>query len=183
MSAGHPLGDAGQSQLLYELMKLLWSMIISVAVLALVVPYVLRDRSYGGADSPIAAIQKQFTLPSETLQEPEVSPADGEVGRLYRWRDANGTLHLESNPPSDGSPYETITYTKPIPEESEEATDTGHEQPQKMPEDIPAAQELLDNPLKVYTPEGFDQLLEQVDKTAQQLNERDRLLETLGDDL
>jgi hypothetical protein len=44
---------------------------------------------------------------------PASSPGDasGAVTVLYRWRDAQGVLHVSQQPPGDGQPYERFTIS------------------------------------------------------------------------
>lgn len=39
----------------------------------------------------------------------DATPATGEAPTLYRWRDAQGILHVAQHPPGDGQAYERVT--------------------------------------------------------------------------
>lgn len=93
-------------------------------------------------------------------------------GRFYRWRDASGHIHYSSAPPPAAVVAEAISFVRrvPVPESvagstpGTTATDRNFE---------------LSGPFSVYTPDGFSDLMDEVERTSKQLEARDRQLETM----
>lgn len=150
-------------------MRLLWSLILTGVALAVAIPLLerVRDQDEGEGASG------RGWLRSSPSSEPDREQAPV-AGTFYRWRDANGTVHLESTPPPVGTAFEAIGYQTKSPSSPEAAT-------VQSPQDTGA--QLDENPLRVYTPDGIEELMKQVDQTATQLKNREKALEQLKDQL
>ncbi len=107
-------------------------------------------------------------------REPErVRVIPSQVVVVYRWRDAKGTVHFETEPPPEGIEAEVIEMRRPakvVPVESAGAE----------PE---SASPLEGEPLSIYTPGGVDELLRRLDGTLDSLGERERAMRELEKDL
>ena len=150
-------------------------MVVSIIVLGLAVQFILKRLGPEEAAEPNPG---RSWLKGLAGEEDENAREDISVrsGSLYRWRDANGTLHIESRPPSSDIPFETIEYATPVktttPETSGESSTAENVGPQ-----------LPETPVSVYTPDGISELLERVDETAKKIEEREQLLNELEDEL
>jgi len=72
---------------------------------------------------------------------------------MYRWRDADGTVHIESAPPTTGIEFQTITFQKT-------ANRQAGETPAGTNADTPdAPSPPTHSPLEVYTPDGMKALM------------------------
>ena len=157
-------------------MKFLLSMILAIAVLGASVYHLLGR--LGGTGEQQTVLPSGLSKNQSDAAEEENATAKTQTGTLYRWRDADGTVHIESSPPPAGVEFEAITYQGQTGETNADAA------PQTTINSSADAQEKrLDPPLSVYTPEGINELMDQVDQTAKQMGERDKLLEVLQDDL
>ena len=162
-------------------MKLVWNLVALLVVLAVALPFLAETRTEDG-DAPDSTGRKADASPSfwssvvpKLTGQAEEKPAE-EVS-LYRWRDADGSVHIESYPPPPGTRAEIIRVEKPakttaVPEEQAPAprqpkSDTG----------------LTRNPLSIYTPAGAEELLERVDDTLKLLEDRRKDLEEMKDQL
>jgi hypothetical protein len=95
---------------------------------------------------------------------------------VYRWRDAAGTLHIESGPPPQGVVAERLTLhgekkTK-IPVDSAD-----------NPTTLTRGTNSLTNPASVYGPEGFEQLLQSLDKTVKSMDQQRAVMKEIEKDL
>lgn len=97
---------------------------------------------------------------------------------IYRWRDANGTLHLTSDAPPSGVDAEVIAYAKP----KVQTVADGQRTPRSSKALIDSAAR-PDHASPSWLPETMDELLEQVGDTLGQLQRRNQYLETLKKDL
>jgi hypothetical protein len=101
-----------------------------------------------------------------------------ERGQLYRWRDAAGCLHFQTDPPPADTPVVVILYVRrqvvDAPAAVEQSSPTN-----SFTRDIGSIPDLM----SVYTPTGFDDLLRCVEEIALRLRVRDKNLETLEDQL
>ena len=99
-------------------------------------------------------------------------PAAAEHGRLYRWRDPGGAIHFQTDPPPADVQAQIIPFVRrqsvALPAVALQPVDTAPD----ILDALPAA-------LSVYTPAGFDELLQQVEETAVKLRDRNEYLETL----
>ncbi len=155
-------------------MKLLWSLLVTAVVLGLAVPAMLKriGPDKDAEPNPAGNWLKGFSGLDEHSDAKDQAVRSGII---YRWRDANGTLHIESKPPPSGVQFETIDYTTQVePPASESAVET-------TPND--AKGRLTGSPLSVYTPEGITELMERAEETAKRINERDQLLNELEGEL
>ena len=158
-------------------MKLLWSMIVTVIVLGLAVPVILNRMSPEKGPQPGPAGNWVNGLSGRSDNAAEEEEQVVRSGTMYRWRDPNGTLHIESEPPPSGVKSEAIEYTSVVertPAETPEEQTTGGSSTKGEPSK---------DPLSVYTPEGFSELLDRVDETAKRIDERDQLLKDLEGEL
>jgi hypothetical protein len=84
---------------------------------------------------------------------------------LYRWRGADGRVHVESAPPPPGVRVEVIRLTgDPGPGTAPPTANAGGSASQ---------------PLTVYTPGGYAELKERLGDTLERLGERARIIEDL----
>jgi len=108
---------------------------------------------------------------------PPVLPARG---RLYRWRDASGSFHYQTEPPPADVRADVIPFVR------RQAVAAQNSPPLPLPlptDDAPDIIDALPGALSVYTPEGFDDLMRRVEETAVKLRDREQYLETLADQL
>ena len=155
-------------------MKILWSMIFTIVVLSIAVPVMLKRIGPEEDAEPNPAGSWLKGLPGMG-EGGDVEEQAVQSGTIYRWRDANGTLHLESKPPPSGVQFDTIDYTHRVePPVSESGSETAAEDGKGT---------LSSSPVSVYTPEGITELMERVDETAKRMNERDQLLNELEGEL
>ena len=158
-------------------MKLILLLFVVLVVLVMAVPLLkgLGEIAERQTEAP-SVTERQLGPEIDSVTQPET---DDTSGSMYRWRAADGTVHIESSPPPDGTPFETIHFARPVEEEGASApvADTA------TPEPGPGAPPALQSPLDVYTPEGMRELVEQVDRTATQLEQRDSLMQELGEQL
>ncbi len=166
-------------------MRLLLGLIMSLAVGAVLL-VVLMDKSKQQAfvdPSPTKAVPKQAPTiirakTGEAVQLPAESSLTETKGYLYRWRDADGTIHFQSAPPDPELQTTKIPYDKqkiePLPPTVRDNTPA---------QDASPRYDQTSNPLSVYTPEGINQLLDQVDETAARLKQRNQELDRLRQDL
>lgn len=167
-------------------MRWIITCLILLGILTAAVPYLKRLQGFqqqvAGQMSAPEASGSGVTLnnvdPSSanggggTTTRDETSPAEVQV---YRWRDASGTLHIESRPPPAGTQAEVLTFRgQKRPPVAEPASS---DERQSRPSD-PVRQ-----PLSVYTPDGLDQLLDRLDQTIEQMDERRSMMEELQKDL
>ena len=157
-------------------MRLLLSLSLSLAVAALILTAIAGsgERRAGGKLS--APETDNGTVTKATVHDP-VSPPPSK-GYIYRWRDANGTIHIQSTPPPPDRQAEKIAYDKAQPPPAAE-----QKQARAETDDRPSVRDRVSNPLSVYTPEGFEKLLETVEETATRLKQRDQVLDKLSKDL
>ena len=109
----------------------------------------------------------------ETLVTPQASAEPGPQGQLYRWRDKNGAIHIQNIPPPP-----SVTATR-IPFAQSMQWDTDSVDADHSIALVPAAA----NPLSVYTPEGFGDLMQRLQDTAGALHEKNREFESLKEQL
>lgn len=160
-------------------MRLLFSMILALVAVTALVPVL---QGLVGRDSAPLSLTSNATSRPQRDSTPETAvPAKTttETGYLYIWRDKDG-VHIESVPPPEGVQVERMPFERSVViEEPPTAT--------VDPETMAVTDGLLSSPdftpMSIYTPEGFEQLLEHIDKTADELEAREELLESLQDDL
>jgi len=167
-------------------MHLLLSLVVSLAVGAFVLVMLFGTDERSDRNTPsatVSVIAKQAPSDIKTTSATKLdsvlkspSEASKTVGYLYRWRDANGTIHIQSKPPGPDQQATKITYQKQRIEKVED---------QGKVTTPPASEQhgLLAKPLAVYSPEGFEQLLDAVEETASKLQGRNQVLENLNKDL
>ena len=162
------------------------SLVASLAVGAFVLVIFFGRSERSDLDMPSETVSvkpKQSAIDIKSKPTPKLENAlkpSGEasetVGYLYRWRDADGTIHIQSKPPGPDVQATKITYRRQKVEKVED---------QAKVTTPPASKQhgLLAQPLSVYTPEGFEQLLDAVDETASKLQDRNQILDKLNQDL
>ena len=134
------------------------------------------DRRFAAAPAASPAAPVTTRSPDEPGR---VRVVPSEVVIVYRWRDAKGTVHFESEPPPEGVEAEVIEMRRPakvVPVEGAGAEPEG-----AGPGDGPGAEE--PEPFSVYTPGGMDELLRRLDSTLDSLGERQRAMRELERDL
>jgi hypothetical protein len=94
---------------------------------------------------------------------------------VYRWRDAKGTLHLESAPPPMGVEHEVLTMRgeKRVEVERDGSGSAAGSE----------ATDLGSNPLSVYTPAGSDELMKRLDDTLERMQEQQHQMQELEQQL
>ncbi len=149
-------------------MKLIVGLIILMGALVVVLPLLER------LGTEVAPRLAPLTQESSTPAEPR-EPSGREEGTFYRWRDADGTVHIESSPPPLGTRYESIDFVRASPPDSLRSPPPSPESDRSSRLDL--------NPIRVYTPEGIDELVNRVDETAKQMQQRREIYEQIKDDL
>ncbi|MCC7413134.1 MAG: DUF4124 domain-containing protein [Gammaproteobacteria bacterium] len=98
------------------------------------------------------------------------------AGRLYRWRDTDGTLFISSDPPTGVTGVEHIIYsrTPATPDPGPSGPTTANTAP---------AGRLTAAPLRVYTPAGFEAVLDEAARVGKEFQARDGLLDEMLDAL
>lgn len=92
---------------------------------------------------------------------------------LYRWRAADGQVHVQSQPPPQGVRAEVFRLTR----KDASGEDSAGRRPEATPSN--SASGIAADPLSVYSPRGFTELKERLRSTVTRLNERARVLEDL----
>lgn len=98
---------------------------------------------------------------------------------VYRWIDASGTIHIESRPPPAGTQAELLTFG----DEKTAEVDTDHHNPARDAGTGTSTNNPMRGPLNVYSQDGFSELLDRLDRTVNQLGERQRLFDKVSKDL
>ena len=159
-------------------MRLLLSMVLALIAVTVMLPVLQR---LDEVDLPTTLPRHPgSTTPGQSAGAPETSlpiqQPRTETSYLYIWRDQKG-VHIESAPPPEGVQVETMPFERSIliepPADAETAAPLAGEAPPVSGFD----------PTSVYTPEGFEQLLKHIDRTAGQLRAREELLESLHEEL
>ena len=115
------------------------------------------------------------TAPAKATQAVEVEAPEKVLvvpDRFYRWRDATGHIHFSSTPPPVSVVAEEIPFVREVPV------------PEALADPLPGAIATgrgLDwaGPLSVYTPDGFADLMDDVEETTKRLEERDQQLDDM----
>jgi len=161
-------------------MKLFWSLVLALIALGVALPFLDRVAEQAGAVAPEG---RAPTAPAD--RSDFLDGAERKTGELYRWRDARGTLHIESAPPPPGIEAEVLRYDVPAPVDGARARAPGLSTEPGVPADPGAdpgagrRSDLGDHPLRAYTPDGLEALLDEAAETSRQLEERNRTLEAL----
>lgn len=160
-------------------MKLILPLVVLLILLTLAVPALeglntIAGRRAAEAPEPLegAARGEDASATSEASTKVERD------GVIYRWRDADGTLHIETNPPPAGVRHDTIEYRRTVdaPAGSVPAAVPAQPEPQ-------APRGGATMPFGVYSREGMRELMEKVDETAREIEARDELMESLREQL
>jgi len=91
---------------------------------------------------------------------------------LYRWRGADGQVHVQSRPPPQGVRAEVFRLTREDAS-GEHSVDSAGRRPEATPSNSAA------DPLSVYSPRGFTELEKRLGSTVTRLDECARVLEDL----
>lgn len=161
-------------------MRLLWGLTlcsVMVVSILLVIPK-LRERTVLTPSSP------KDQSSNEATRKPDPEPRTGRAktgsGTLYRWRDADGVVHIESTPPLDGTEFESITFEfEQAPRAPSPTTTSGGTRASGKSSESSTES----SPLNVYAPEGMVELMERIDETANLLEERRKVMDQLEKDL
>ncbi|MGI9336309.1 MAG: hypothetical protein ACR2RL_24430 [Gammaproteobacteria bacterium] len=188
-------------------MKLRWLLTIGVMASSVVLAVPLVQRLSGLAEvsnhgtqppakrpvAPSARVEDPVRLPQRpssarehkprrVQQAPSGQAAPGEPTArvtVHRWVDRNGTVHYETAPPPAGVRSQALVFEG---RRQPEPTDTVVPGPPALP--APESDtSLADNPYSVYTPEGFEELMQRVDETVKRLGERRETYEKLKQSL
>jgi hypothetical protein len=138
------------------------------------------DAAPGPAASP-APGSSPSTAPGATRAAAGSDAPESAGSRfLYRWRDPAGRVHVTSQAPTGGSAAVERIPFNPDPRRPAGAVVAGG-----PAGGAPAASrgDPAGAPLSVYTPEGWEALLRQVEDVGGRLDDRRRLLEDLDDHL
>ncbi|MCU0934869.1 MAG: DUF4124 domain-containing protein [Gammaproteobacteria bacterium] len=140
--------------------------------------FVLQPRPGGPPTRGDAPASTPAPVPA--MASDPVDPHPGAA--LYRWRDGRGTVHLTSRPPPAGVPVEVIPLgaAAAAPAPAPPAA-TAAETPSRASAASPA--DLAGRPLDVYTPQGFQELVERLGEARRRMEERDRVLDRLQREL
>ena len=163
-------------------LSFLFSLVVAaVAILFIAQRVPTAGRASDSASNPGAItriIEARSTQDAGPRSEapPPVLPARG---RLYRWRDASGSFHYQTEPP----PAEVRADVIPFVRRQAVAAQNSPPSPPSPADGAPDLGDALPAALSVYTPEGFDDLMQRVEETAVKLRDRDQYLETLADQL
>lgn len=161
-------------------MRLLLSMVLALVAVTALLPVLQRLGERDGAPAsvvPSSTSRAQQGSPAETATPAEETRT--ETGYLYIWRDKEG-VHIESLPPPEGVQVEVIPFERSVAV-GEPPTDAARAKTASVTDESLPSSEV--NPMSVYTPEGFEELLEHIDRTAGELKAREELLESLQDEL
>jgi len=170
-------------------MRLLLSLTLFLAAGVLVLTVIEgRDKQPVVASAPAATVKALVVKPdvasgvaTDVATDVAIQTHSGALpakGFLYRWRDAAGTIHIQSTPPAPDQPATKIAFDRTKQREAENPEPVG-----AGARTSSSVRKRLAHPLSVYTPEGFEQLLKDVDATAARLQHRDQTLDRLREDL
>ena len=98
---------------------------------------------------------------------------------VHRWVDRNGTVHYESKPPPRGVSSQALVFEG---RRQRDPAPAAAQEPARAPAPV-SETSLADNPYAVYTPEGFEELMQHVDDTIKRLGERKETFEQLKEAL
>lgn len=108
-------------------------------------------------------------------------------GHMYKWRDSSGSIRYQSDPPPSNVQAQVIPFTRKAAKDRDDgqgqalvvsATSPGLSaaRPLGAETDLKGA---LSGALSVYTPEGFDALIQRVEEIAVKLHERNQSILSL----
>jgi hypothetical protein len=150
-------------------MKILWIMVAALFVAVLSIP--LFD---GMVDEEVAPRDRTGESTS-VVADPVGNPTETRTGSMYRWRDENGVLHIESTPPH-GIPFEEIEYHHRAVASGEESQSGASTPP------VASHPEGRESPLWPYSRGGMERLLDEAARTAKKLEDRQRVIDELKGD-
>lgn len=114
-------------------------------------------------------------LPADAMPAAPLAPAEA-PRHLYRWRDARGMVHISDQPVTAPAGAERLRLPAPAAAASPLA-------PVPAPADGGLAAIVEHSPLGIYSVSGMESLLRDSRRIAEQLRSRDRLLESLRQEL
>lgn len=136
----------------------------------------------GATGATSTAASRASTRPSKQAAKVDTVriPTSAQV---YRWRDASGTLHIESAPPpsSMGAEKLILRGQKKVKVPSAAPAQSGQgsgvaRQRLLTPQDLPT-------PASIYAPGGTERLMQQLDQTLGSMRERRAVLDEIKKDL
>ena len=147
-------------------------LIITLLVATLVVLWLISTQ-YPQAGQRISTALAPADRSSPAVANEKTPPRKG---ALYIWRDERGVTQIRSEPPPGSVEAQVLPFERRI------ARADGDGAPQDTAAKAPTAQD-LGLPLSVYSPEGFEALMQRVEETAKQLEQRNRRVEDLAEQL
>jgi hypothetical protein len=140
--------------------------LLTLVVASLIVTWLVSTR----LPRAIQSTQNNAALPESP--QPTATP---DRGAMYIWRDSRGVTHIESHVPPDSVQAEVIRFERRSKDRDTVASGatTTEAAPGVRPE----------NPLSVYTVEGFEALMQQVEEMAQRLEQRNQRVKELSEQL
>ena len=151
--------------------RMLVVMLVMIGGLAVALPYLKRLQAIGSAPQPDPGIAR--------VAKPSPKPAGPSVGGdivVYKWRDANGTIHFESSSPPAGVAAQRVNMGKRV--EKSKLKSTVADSIKKRVESV-----LPDNPLATYLPGGSEELMDRLDDVLGSMEERKQNLDALKGEL
>lgn len=125
-------------------------------------------------------VARSKALPVAPESHEQGTVSHKEHGRIYKWRDARGGIHIATEPPPENVQATIIPFVRARPAKpaavATNATKSSTKSSSKLMPGVPQSPSAL---LSVYTPEGFENLLDRVEETALKLRERSSQLEAL----
>lgn len=160
-------------------LSLLFSLAIGLVALLAVSERIPRWLGSDGAvetqerGGVVKQVARPKALPIEIESREQGVPLNKEHGRIYKWRDARGGIHITSEPPPENVQAVIIPFERERSAKADKATNSTKAMTKAVPAVSPSAL------MSVYTPEGFENLLDRIEATALKLRERSRHLEAL----
>ena len=125
-------------------------------------------------NSAVKIIKK--TEPTTTI--PDILKDEPEIGRIYKWRDPNGTIIISSEPPKLGTKAEIFPFQ--LQQELETQKYTANNSNSAAPDPSKPVQagqpSFVNTPLHVYTPEGLRELIRYSKEIGEKIETRGELL-------
>lgn len=149
-------------------MRLILSMVVMVAMLAVAVPTLKKLQALRVGLEAAPAPAAGAAAPPRSAAGPAAAPRTQKVpttATVYRWRDENGTIHFESEPPPGDVQAEVLIMkgSKRVPVESQRPETT--------------------SPFSVYLPQGRDEIMKRLGETVDSFEERGRIMKDIEKDL
>ena len=156
-------------------MKLFAKLMIAVLFIAVLLPFTILKGPDGDTLMSFSSLElPNFSLPDMPKMpggDKISAPLGGSDGKdiVYKWQDAEGSLHFTTEPPSDGTEYSVMGFDPntnviqavKLPEEKEKEAEETASQPEKG-----------DNIGNPYSPEKIDKLFEDAKNVEKLLKQR-----------